>query len=204
MPPSAVGTNRFAGQAVTQVCTEQFRQWAVSTSMCAVGATRKSTVASRSSKLTPAHSPTGMVMLGMVMLGMVIAVSRPSSIAPRRGVSVPGDVAQPHRRAAQLGAAPPDEPRLGPGVVDAEDPLGQPANQLRIVLLHPLREHEVRRPPQLAVVAEHEASLQPAPVTGQPRHGGIAGGQRLIRGAPGCEPRTDRVVDALEPVSYTH
>src|SRR5664279_858963 len=152
MPPSAVGTNRFAGQAVTQVCTEQFRQRAVSTSMCAVGATRKSTVASRSSKLTPAHSPTG-----AGVLGMVIAVSRPSSIAPRRGVGVPGDVAQPHRRAAQLGAAPPDEPRLGPGVVDAEDPLGQPANQLRIVLLHPLREHEVRRPPQLAVVAAPRA-----------------------------------------------
>ena len=63
MPPSAVGANRFAGQAVTHALVVQDRQTPESTVMCARWPTRNSTVpissANDVSGQPPPRSPTG-------------------------------------------------------------------------------------------------------------------------------------------------
>ena len=56
--PEALGAARPAGQAETQAWVVQERQTSLSTVMCAVGATRKSTVAIRSSNEGPSNSST--------------------------------------------------------------------------------------------------------------------------------------------------
>ncbi len=55
MPPSEVGANRLAGQAVTQARVVHDRQISESTMMWARTPIRKSTVAIRSSKEMPRH-----------------------------------------------------------------------------------------------------------------------------------------------------
>ena len=60
----------------------------------------------------------------------------------------------------------PDQARLRRRVVDAEHALYGVCNHLRIQMLHPIRQHEFRRPVQTFVVAQNECVVESALVAG--------------------------------------
>ena len=89
--------------------------------------------------------------------------------------------------------------RLGPGVVHPKHPLDRVTDQLRVVLLHPLAHHQVRRLAQPSVVRQDEAALQAIDVAGQALGRGVTRIQRHRGGPAGGRPGADGKVDPLQP-----
>src|SRR5215212_6976109 len=92
---------------------------------------------------------------------------------PPPGQAVAGEVATADAEALAL---PPEElsqPRLGAWVVDPEHALDDAGDELRVEVLHAVRQHQLGRPAQLAVIAQHEGTRETPLVAGQPDAGGV-------------------------------
>ena len=66
-------------------------------------------------------------------------------------------------------------------------------------MLHPVREHQFRGPPELAVVLQHEGVLEPAAVAGQTFERSVTALDGVDDGLAGVHPRGHGEVDALQP-----
>src|SRR4051794_36749913 len=138
MPPSAVGTNRSAGQAIVHCLVVHPRQASPSTVMCARSCTSNCAVAMRSSKDITGHrsdgSPIALSSLRWLIafrsLRSLIAFrSRPlgplarSSEPLQRGPAIVGEVAQLDAGPLALIGQDPPQARLRRRVVDPEHAL---------------------------------------------------------------------------------
>src|SRR5215207_8052995 len=139
IPPSAVGTNSFAGQATTHSRVLQSAHTAPSTTMCACSLTSKRVVPMRSSNPTSGHSLTGAP--STLATGDQRSPRRSTSERkdrnagslarrlahsperPPAGEAVADEVAAADPEALALPPEQRAQPGLGPRVVDAEHPL---------------------------------------------------------------------------------
>ncbi len=152
MPPSAVGTNSFAGQATTHVaCRAVAADLAVDDDvgvLVDVEAGRRHHVVERD------------------VWPLAHCSAHPNVLHPAIASRARSRRRSPRRLA--LGGEDAAQARLGLRVVDAEHRLDDAGDELRVEVLHAVGQHELGRPAQLAVVAQHERRAQPALVAGQP------------------------------------